>query len=230
MHYPPLIKGTFIKRLNRFVAQCEIKGEVVNVHVPNTSRLTELQIEGTTVYVAPTDNPNRKTKYTLIHMEKKGVLINIDSQSPNQIVYEALKDNPALIGLTEPFKELKREAVFDRSRFDLYYETASGLKGFIEVKGVTYEEDEIAYFPGAPTTRGVKHLEQLIKAHYEGHNAHMIYCIQVPYVKRLDIYRSMDPNYYDAYLKAKEAGVNIHAFVCSVSEEVVQLEREVPHL
>lgn len=230
MHYPPLLKGTFVKRLNRFVAQCVIEDEIVNVHVPNTSRLTELQIEGAPVYVAPTDNPNRKTKYTLIHMEKDGVLINIDSQSPNQIFYEALENNPELIGLTQSFKELKREEVFDRSRFDLYYETNRGVKGFIEIKGVTYEENKVAYFPGAPTTRGVKHLEQLIKAHEEGYNAHMIYCIQVPYVKRLDIYRSMDPNYYKAYLKAKKAGVKIHAFVCSVSEQAVHLRQEVPHL
>lgn len=230
MYYSNLVKGTFIQRLNRFVAECLIDDEKVAVHVPNTSRLTELQIPGTLVYVQPSDNTNRKTKYTLIHMTKKDTLINIDSQSPNRIIEEALTSDPSWLNIHEPLTVLKREVSFDRSRFDLYYKTLSHKEGFIEVKGVTYEEDQIAYFPGAPTTRGVKHLEQLMKAHSEGFNTHMVYCIQVPNVRRLDIYQSMDPVYYDTYLQAKQHGVKIHAFTCFVTPHEVGLAKSVPYL
>lgn len=222
MKYENIVEGNFIYRKNRFLAYCEVEGREVAVHVPNTSRLTELCIEGTPVILERAKNPQRKTKFTLIHIQKNGIWINIDSQAPNTIVYEALKKQPGIIGLEEPFTHLQREVAYHHSRFDLYYETKKH-KGFLEIKGVTLEEDGIAMFPGAPTTRGVKHLRELILAQEEGYRTGVFFCVQVPYAKFFKPHRELDPEFGRAYDELKHHDVDIYAYRCDISAEEVIL-------
>ena len=171
-----LIKGRFIRRLNRFEAVVEIEGVQELVHVPNTGRLKELLTEGAVVLVRKFDNPNRKTKFGLLLVKKGEVWVSIDSANlPNKIVHEALKNNT--FEQFSAFNEIRREVTMLNSRFDF------GLFGdeqeyYIEVKGVTLVEDRQAFFPDAPTTRGTRHLEELTNIKLGGKGAGVIFVIQ----------------------------------------------------
>lgn len=145
MKYNKIVEGIFIKRPNRFIAQVTIDGKEEIAHVKNTGRCKELLIPGTKVILENcSHNLNRKTKYSLIAVWKDNILVNIDSQVPNTVVFQALKENkiPELAGSIN----LKREVNFKNSRFDIYFESKE-QKGFIEVKGVTLENNSISMFP-----------------------------------------------------------------------------------
>ena len=229
MYYPDIIPATFVRRLNRFLCEVIVDDEAVFCHVPNTSRLTELQIPGSDVILQKSRNPARKTRYTLIHMDKAGHWINIDSQAPNTLVTEALTADPGLIGLDAAPGEVRwrRELRYGNSRFDLGYKL-EGRSGLIEIKGVTLEEGGIAMFPGAPTTRGVKHLAELAASQEDGYIPHLILCVQIPYAHEVRIARHIDPLFGEAYDLAKEAGVRIHAFRCTIEPGEVRLSTAIP--
>ena len=198
-------------------------------HVPNTSRLTELLIPGCDVILTPASNPQRKTRYTLIHMDKAGQWINIDSQAPNTIVSEALLAQPELIGLAADPGSIRwrREYSYLHSRFDLSYLDGE-TQGLIEIKGVTLEENKIAMFPGAPTERGRKHLRELAGSIAAGYRAHLILCVQIPYAEEVRIARHIDAAFGIAYDEAKVAGVEIHAFRCQIAPDEVILGERIP--
>ena len=159
MHYNEIKQGYFIARPNRFIAHIELDGQVEVCHVKNTGRCRELLTPRAVVYVECHHDPRRKTKYSLIAVRKGSLLINMDSQAPNKVVAEWLASGELLPGLTL----LKPECRYGTSRFDFYVETPQ-QKLFIEVKGVTLEENGIAMFPDAPTERGIKHLDELAQA------------------------------------------------------------------
>ncbi|MFQ6829518.1 MAG: DNA/RNA nuclease SfsA [Acutalibacter sp.] len=172
MTYGAVVKGTFRARPNRFIAQVDTEEGTQICHVKNTGRCKELLVPGATVYLAEGKNPARKTKYDLVAVEKGSLLINMDSQAPNQVAQEYL---PQLLpGLTA----WRREQVWGDSRFDLYAE-AAGERWFVEVKGVTLEENGVALFPDAPTQRGVKHLRELIRCQQEGYRACALFVVQM---------------------------------------------------
>lgn len=228
MKYNNIIEGIFLNRVNRFLAHCLVEGEKAAVHVPNTSRLTELCIEGAPVILQKALNPNRKTQFTLIHIQKNGVWINIDSHSPNQIVFEAIEKNPRIIQLSSNPDLLKREVAYGKSRFDLYYESGED-KGFIEVKGVTLEKGGTAMFPGAPTKRGVKHIYELIRASHEGYTCGLFFCIQIPYATYFRPHRELDPEFSAAYDLLKKNKINIYSYRCQVRPEEVLLDKKISH-
>ena len=157
MQYQTVRQGRFLSRPNRFIARVELDGAEETVHVKNTGRCRELLIPGATVYLAEGESPNRKTRYDLIAVEKGSLLVNMDSQATNRVFGEWAGAGQFRTGLTL----LRPETVWGNSRFDFYWEDAAGHKGFVEVKGVTLEENGHARFPDAPTLRGVKHLEEL---------------------------------------------------------------------
>ena len=159
MYYPNIVSGIFIDRPNRFIAHVEINGQVQTVHVKNTGRCKELLVPGATVYVQHWDSPKRKTAWDLVKVQKGDRLINMDSQAPNKMFEEWVKAGHFLPGVTL----VRPECRYGNSRFDFYME-ADGKRHFVEVKGVTLEEDGVVRFPDAPTLRGVKHLEELIRA------------------------------------------------------------------
>ena len=221
--YPNMVPGTFRARPNRFIAYVEIGGQEVVCHVKNTGRCRELLIPGTRVWCQYHDDPKRKTAYSLITLQKGERLINIDSQVPNKLAYDYVSQG----GLGFAPRVLKAEKTFGNSRFDLYYE-ADGKKGFVEVKGVTLEENGIARFPDAPTERGAKHLKELETAAAEGFEAHVLFVIQMSGMKHFEPNEARDPKFAEALRHVAQNGVNIHAVECYVTENSLEISEEVP--
>ena len=224
MIYRKIKKGIFLDRPNRFVAHVFLDGKEETVHVKNTGRCRELLIKGTEVILEESDNPKRKTKYSLIAVYKGNKLINMDSQAPNSAAYEAVKNGVIKeIGVPE---FLKREVSYSKSRFDLYFEK-DGKKGFIEVKGVTLEKDSMTYFPDAPTQRGTRHLEELIKAYEEGYEAFVLFVIQMKGVIGFSPNYETDLNFAQALKDSQNKGVKIIAYDCNVNEDEMNIDSPV---
>ena len=188
--YPNMVPGTFRARPNRFIALVEIDGRVETCHVKNTGRCRELLIPGAKVWCRHHDDPNRKTAWSLITVQKGSRPVNIDSQIPNKLAIDYV--NRGGLGFLPDL--VKAEQTFGQSRFDLYYE-ADGRKGFVEVKGVTLEEDGIARFPDAPTERGVKHLKELQEAAKQGYDAWVLFVVQMSDVKHFEPNTARDPSF-----------------------------------
>ena len=217
MHYPNMISGTFLARPNRFIAQIEIDGQVETVHVKNTGRCRELLPVGAEVWCQKSGNPNRKTKYDLITVRKGDRLINMDSQAPNIAAGEWLRNG----GLGK-IENLKAESFHGDSRFDFSF-TLNGKPCFLEVKGVTLENDGICAFPDAPTERGTKHLKGLTQAAKDGFGAFVLFVIQMADVKYLHPNDATDPDFGAALREAAAAGVNILAMDCGVDIDRMEL-------
>jgi|SRR5690625_2623291 len=225
MQYTNIVNGKFVRRVNRFIAEVMVEGFKEQVHIKNTGRLKELLLPEVQVLLEKSQNPNRKTKYSIIAASKHGRWVNIDSQAPNKVAYEAIQAGKILeLGFVN---NLTREVTFNSSRFDLYYEN-QGEKGFIEVKGVTLEKDGIAMFPDAPTTRGTKHVLELIDALDEGYTATVLFVIQMKYCHTFTPYAEMDPAFTEALLKAQRKGVRILAYDCLVDEDQLVLDQPIP--
>ena len=222
MKYKRITEGRFISRANRFIATVEIKGVPTTVHVKNTGRCRELLVPGTTVYLAVSDNPSRKTKYDLIAVDKNGLLINMDSQIPNDIAAEWLPGS----GLFSPDAIIRREVSCGKSRFDFMI-CEDGKTSYLEVKGVTLETDGIARFPDAPTERGAKHLRELTALAKQGIGAYVIFVIQMKQIRELHPNDTMDPAFGTALREAAQAGVVIRAVDCIVTPESIMADREV---
>ena len=249
MQYQNIVEGKFLDRPNRFIAHVEIEGKVETVHVKNTGRCKELLLPGVKVYLEKSGNPNRKTAFDLVAVEKAGLgLVNIDSQAPNQVVAEWLS--------RFSFQKLKPEYVFRDSRVDFYMERDMALpeafweygereerngkeqqaenirmqsqellnvsgnrKYLLEVKGCTLERDGIGYFPDAPTERGVKHLRELTKALKEGYIAILVFVIAMPKVSMVYPNAETHKAFGDALEEARQAGVKILYLPCTVTKE-----------
>ena len=171
MKYERIEIGRFIERPNRFIAYVEIAGKKETVHVKNTGRCAELLTPNASVYVQRAENPDRKTQWDLIGVRKGNRLINMDSQIPNKVVEEWIKQG----NLFPDAIVIRPEKTYRKSRFDLYVEEGD-RKIFVEVKGVTLEENGIVKFPDAPTERGIKHIEELCEATKEGYEAYIFFC------------------------------------------------------
>lgn len=224
MRYNNIKEATFVNRPNRFIAEVEIEGKNELVHVKNTGRLKELLISGVRVLVEEENNPARKTKYSLIAVYKGNELVNIDSQAPNLAAYEAIK-NGIIKEIGKP-DIIKREVKFDKSRFDIYYEKGH-IKGFVEVKGVTLDDNGCAMFPDAPTQRGTKHIMELIKAHDEGYESTILFVIQMKNINSFKPNYKRDPEFAKMLLTAKSCGVNILAYDCIISENKMIIDNKV---
>jgi len=217
MTYSSITPGIFHSRPNRFIAHVEIDGQTEVVHVKNTGRCKELLPAGVQVWCQKSDNPNRKTKYDLITVRKGQRLINMDSQAPNAAAKEWL-----LSGGLGPVEDVKAETTHGDSRFDFSF-LLDGKRCFLEVKGVTLENDGVCAFPDAPTERGVKHLKGLTKAAREGYGAFVLFVIQMADVKYLRPHDERDPAFGAALREAAENGVTVLAMDCGVTEDVMQL-------
>ena len=222
MQYVNMVKGRFLSRPNRFIAHVEIGGAAQVVHVKNTGRCRELLPAGATVWCQEFDSPTRKTKYDLITVQKGKRLINMDSQAPNAAAKEWLTGG----GLGE-IEGLRGEVFHGDSRFDFSF-LKDGRQCFLEVKGVTLETDGICAFPDAPTERGAKHLKGLTQAVKDGYGAYVLFVIQMADVKYLHPNDATDPAFGSALREAAAAGVRILAMDCTVTEDSMNLRREVP--
>ena len=222
MRYGKMVKGTFLERPNRFIAKVEIGDTVETVHVKNTGRCRELLPPGAQVWCRVAEDPKRKTKYDLITVRKGARLINMDSQAPNAAAEEWLLGG----GLGE-ISGLRREVTHGESRFDFSF-LKDGKRHFLEVKGVTLEEDGVCAFPDAPTERGTKHLRGLLKAVGEGHGAWVLFVIQMADVGYLRPHEERDPAFAKALREAAAGGVKVIAVDCAVTEDTMVIRREVP--
>lgn len=222
MKYKNMVPGIFRARPNRFIAHVEIDGQPEVVHVKNTGRCRELLLVGAEVWCEVSDNPNRKTKFDLITIRKGHRLINMDSQAPNKAAGEWL-----LAGGLGKIQNLKAETFHEDSRFDFSFEM-DGRKCFLEVKGVTLENDGICAFPDAPTERGAKHLKGLCKLAQEGYGAYVLFVIQMADVKCLHPNDVTDPKFGAALREAAANGVQVLAVDCHVTEDTMEIRNPVP--
>lgn len=220
MKYNNIVKGKFINRPNRFIANVLIDNQIEVCHVKNTGRCKELLVKGNTVYLQKSDNINRKTKYDLIAVQKGDRLINMDSQVVNNVVLEYLPN------LFEKIIKVKPEYKYGNSRFDIYVETETD-KIFVEVKGVTLENDGVVSFPDAPTERGVKHLKELQKAVTEGFKAYVLFVIQMSDVKYFKPNDITHPEFAMELKKAKENGVIPLAFDCAITPDSIEIRKPI---
>jgi len=228
MRYDHIVEGIFVERTNRFIAEVLVQGILTKVHVRNTGRCKELLIKGTKVFLEPAKNKNRKTKYSLIVVNKGGRWINMDAQIPNYVVKEGMRNNKYLLEYFGEVTTLKSEVTYGASRFDLYYENkARGTKGFIEVKGVTLEEAGVVRFPDAPTIRGTKHIHTLIKSQEEGYESYIFFLVQMVNVDYFQPNQVTDPIFTAALKTGKEAGVGILCFDSIVEPDQIILHKPV---
>lgn len=224
MRYENIEKAIFRSRPNRFIAHVELGGQVVVCHVKNTGRCRELLVPGTTVFLQKAANSDRKTLYDLIAVRKGDLLINMDSQAPNAVFQEWAEQGGFVPSLTL----LRPETTFGASRFDFYWESEAGQRGFVEVKGCTLEQEGHARFPDAPTERGVKHLEELIQARKAGYEAAVCFVLQMAPMKDFAPNDVTHPAFGDALRWAGEAGVEILAMECRVKPDRLEIWRPVP--
>ncbi len=220
MKYENIIKGEFVERPNRFIAICKINDVEEVCHVKNTGRCKELLVKGSTVYLQKSDNPNRKTQYDLIAVQKGDRLINMDSQIVNYVFLEYIYN------LFDNIVFVKPECKYGNSRIDVYAETATE-KIFIEVKGVTLENNGVVSFPDAPTERGVKHLKELQKAVAEGYKAYVVFVVQMSDVDYFEPNRKTHPEFADELKTAYENGVIPLAFECNVAPDEIIISKEI---
>ena len=230
LKYSSVVSGEFVERPNRFIAKVNALDKSGDfhketVHVRNTGRCREILVKGTKVFLEPSQNPLRKTKYSLVSAYKGLNLINIDSQIPNPVVFDALKS-----GFIKEIPQVtfaKCEVVFGNSRFDIYFESGD-KKGFIEVKGATLENNGIASFPDAPTERGTKHVYGMIDAVKCGYMGNILFLIQMKGVKMFTPNASMDEKFAKALKEASTHGVNILAYDSIITENEIILDKPVP--
>ncbi|MBD5084553.1 MAG: DNA/RNA nuclease SfsA [Clostridiales bacterium] len=248
MTYQDIHPARFIARPNRFIARVELDGREETVHVKNTGRCKELLLPGCTVYLEGSANPQRKTKFDLVAVEKlrpdgPPLLINMDAQAPNRVFGEWMAAGlGAELGLPKP-SLLRPETTWGNSRFDFYWEfspelpenktyvsreTPAPRRGFIEVKGCTLEEDGLALFPDAPTERGVKHLRELIACHKAGYEAAVCVVIQMEGMTAFSPNDRTHPEFGAALREAAQAGVKVLAVECAVTPDSLTMTRPVP--
>lgn len=215
MTYENILPARFLRRPNRFIAYVDLEGTETICHVKNTGRCGELLVPGARVYIQDWGETNRrKTRYDLIAVQKGQRLINMDSQAPNRVFAQWVREQGPFQDLTL----LRPETVHGDSRFDFYIE-ADGRKIFAEVKGVTQEFGGHTLFPDAPTQRGTKHLRGLINCLAEGYEAWAVFIIQMENVLDLAPNRATDPAFAQALCDAKAAGVRLLALPCHVEKD-----------
>lgn len=222
MKYSNMFPGVFLARPNRFIAHVKMDDQTEVVHVKNTGRCRELLPVGAEVWCQKSDNPSRKTKYDLITVKKAHRLINMDSQAPNLAAKEWLASG----GLGE-IKNLRAETKHGDSRFDFSF-IRDGKHCFLEVKGVTLENDGICAFPDAPTERGAKHLRGLAEAVKEGFGGYVLFVIQMADVKHLHPNDATDPEFGKALREAAANGVQVMAVDCDVTIDEMVIGNFVP--
>ena len=224
MEYTTIQEARFLTRPNRFVARVALNGAEETVHVKNTGRCRELLVPGAVVYLAQGDNPNRKTRYDLVAVQKGPLLVNMDSQAPNKVFAEWARAGQFRQGLTL----LRPETRWGNSRFDFYWEDADGAKGFVEVKGVTLEEGGHARFPDAPTQRGVKHLEELLQCRVQGYEAAVCFVLQMSGMVDFAPNDVTHPAFGQALRRAAAGGVEVLAVECRVTPGSLVMDKPVP--
>lgn len=223
MKYNNTEAAVFIDRPNRFIAHVKLNGRTETVHVKNTGRCKELLVPGAEVILERSSNPDRKTKYDIICVNKSGRLINMDSQVPNKAAAEWIREG----ALFPEEIQVYTERTYGNSRFDIYVESSRRM-AFIEVKGVTLEENNVARFPDAPTLRGIKHMEELIRCMEDGYEAYLLFVIQMKGIVKFEPNWNTHRDFGETLRKAEQAGVKLLAYDCLIEKDRIEIKDPVP--
>lgn len=217
----------FKKRLNRFVATVILDGAEIDVHVNNTGRCIELLNPGSIGYLVKSDNQKRKYQYDLVAIYKGDELVNFDSQIPNAVVTDYIMSGKLFTNVTK----VQREVKFNNSRFDVYVERLNDQgqeeQIFVEVKGVTLYNNKVASFPDALTTRGTKHLEELIEAKKAGYKSYVLFLVQTENVQQFKANAEIDPNFAETLKKAVNNGVEVLCYNSIVTKSNIAIKEKV---
>ena len=213
------INAIFIERINRFIVHVAINGEVHEAHLPNTGRCKELLVKGIPVILKESYNKNRKTRYTLHYVENNGMYVNLISVTANEALYNSLIADQ-IKEITKPYN-IKKEVTYGNSRIDIFCQS-EGQDIYIEVKGVTLIKDNCLQFPDAPTKRGTKHLEELIKIKNNGSRAIVFFIAQHNGADKFKINKEADPIFHQTLIKALSYGVE--AYVYKTIDEIGSYE------
>ena len=221
-----LISGQFIKRYKRFFVDVRLKNTTVTAHCPNTGSMMGLLNKGNNVWLSKTDNEKRKLKYTLQIIENKNTKIGINTHLTNKIVLEGLKKN--IFENFNNIETIQREVKFGKNtRFD-FLVSNNNKKSFIEVKNVTLSRKKgVAEFPDAVTSRGVKHIDELLKASKKNYNIYLVFVIQRDDCNQFKIAKDLDPKYYQTLIKAVKKKLNILCYDCKFSAKGIKLNRKI---
>ena len=224
MRLPSLVPGLFLQRDNRFRATVIVEGTQHHAHVPTSGRMTELLVPGREIWLSPQDRPGRKTPYDLVLVEHEGGLVSIDSRLPNGLMAERLGQ----VGWQgRPLRGLTREVALGASRIDMLLEDSAGVV-WLEIKSVTLVVKGLALFPDAPTTRGTRHLEELIAVVGRGERAAAAFVAQRADARRFGPHVAADPAFATTLARAQQAGVTLHAYACDVSRQEIRIARRIP--
>ncbi len=233
MNYRKVREAVFVSRPNRFIANVIIDGEKETVHVKNTGRCKELLYEGAKVYLEDYGELHtaRKTRYSLVTVEKtdrkmkSGVrYVNIDSQAPNRVMGEALRNGRIVLPeFDSKLTYIKPEMTYGASRFDFYMEDEEERRAYLEVKGVTLEENGMTRFPDAPTERGLKHIKELCNAVDQGFFAYLVFVIQMKGVSFIEPNEKTHPAFGEALREARNKGVFALAYDCNVTPDSITI-------
>lgn len=222
MKYANYHLAKFLRKINRFTVICDLDGTEVQAHLKNTGRNHELLVPGYEVSLVYVANPKRQTNYDLVAVNKLGHWVNVDSQAPNAMVKETLAAELVVPGI-RPLNQFRPETKLADSRIDFWGQTQDGRDCWLETKGVTLEDDGLAQFPDAPTTRAVKHVHALTQAVKAGGEAYVYFVVQMDYVKQMQINELMAPILATAIKEARAAGVKVIACNCNVTPEEITL-------
>jgi len=221
-----LISGLFIKRYKRFFVDVKLKNKIVTAHCANSGSMMGLLNKDNKVWITEATNKKRKLKYTLQIIEENGSKVGVNTHLTNKIVNHALENN-LIEGFSNKIK-IKSEQVFGTStRFDFFLEEQK-TKSFLEVKNVTLKrKSKVAEFPDSVTSRGTKHLNELINATKKGYKAYMLYVIQRDDCDKFEIAKDIDPEYSKTLIKAVKNNVKILCYDCKFSPKGIILNNKI---
>lgn len=223
MHYQNVTIGNVIARISRFTVTVDLAGEVVKAHLSNTGRNKELLVAGHPISIAKAKNPERKTAYDVIAVQRDGRWINIDSLAPNHLVNAALTSGTLKLPSSPLPYAVHPETTFEDSRLDFSGSDANGQRFVVETKGVTLANGTQAAFPDAPTERGLKHVHTLMSAQAQGITSYLALVVQLPGIDTVTIYRERFAPLVAAITQAKAAGVQVLAIGCDVGPDYIEL-------
>jgi len=221
-----LISGLLIKRYKRFFVDIKVENKIITAHCPNTGSMMGLLKKNNKVWLTKSDNPKRKLKYTLQIIEDESSKVGINTHITNKIVLDAL--NNSIIEKFRNLETIKPEVNFgSNTRFDFLISEGK-KRSFIEVKNVTLSRKKgIAEFPDAVTSRGLKHIEELIKAGQKGYEIYLLYVIQRNDCDKFKLAKDIDPKYYKLLIKAVKKNLNILCYDCKFSTKGIKLNRKI---
>jgi sugar fermentation stimulation protein A len=225
MDLPQTVEGRFVQRDNRFRITAQVEGREVAAHLPNSGRLGELLVPGRPCYLVPRSAAHRRTDYDVLLVAYAGVLVSVDARLPNRLFAEAVAAGrlPPFSGVTG----VEPEVTAGESRLDFHLVDAVGGR-WVETKSVTLVEEGVARFPDAPTRRGQRHVRELQRLVEQGARAAVVFVIQRPDADSFSPHAQADPDFAQALGDARDTGVEIHAFCCSVTRRAIDITAPVP--